>query len=279
VKRSWILVLGIGLALLACPKSATRKGREAPLELELEGSLRLPSTAAAVCADAEGLLLPDNSGTNIYRVGFDLGEHPPLALPTRLPGIRTLAADEFFIYLFDNTRLLRLDRSSGQLTPMCSNVAGQSAAILNSGQLAFSDGFSRRILLVGPEGGMTDYNTQLPIEPTAIAGQDGNLYVLDPSRQVVVVLNRVGNLVRQVPTPLAAMRIAVDDSLNLYLLDRSGTRIEQVSARGQSRIFSGHERGIEFVASDLVVRDAWLYLLDSGRRILRFRLPWGSDHR
>ena len=262
----------------ACPKPQTRGSANRLLALQLVDSLRLPGQAVGLCSDRDELLLADNMGTNIYRVDLDLKLRPPIALPARVPGLRCLAADPFFVYLFDATRLFRFDRSRGTMNQASSNVQGHSAVALSSGQLAFSDGFSDRILILDPSGTMSDYNVQVSLQPGGITfGPDGNFYVLDQMRQSVMILNRVGSLVRSFALPGPSLRIAVDDSLSVYLLERAGGRIWQVDRHNSVATISAAELGVNLAATDMVVSSPWLYLLSHGQYLLKLHLPRSGD--
>ena len=262
------------LAAGGCPKPQTRSTPVERLSLILADSLRLPGPASGLYADRDGLSTADNMGTNIYRADTALQPLSPIPLPSRVPGIRALTGDPFYVYLFDDTRLHRLDRSHGILTQAASSIKGLGAVVLGSGQVAFSDGISGQIMALDPSGTMTDVSVQVAVLPGALTfGPDGNYYVLDQNGQRVVVIGRVGNLVRSVPLPGPSLRVAVDDSLGIYLLDRTGSRIWHVTRHNRVATADASDLGLNLVATEMVISRGALYVLSNGRTILKFRLP------
>jgi hypothetical protein len=261
-------------ALLACAPTQTRSRETQPLALEFMDSLRLDSPVVDFCYDGSNLLLAENTGASIYQVGLDLRFLPPLALPSRVPGIRGLAADPFYVYLADDSRLYRLDRSEGQLVAVGSSIRARSPAMLAGGQVGFIDGFSGRLLALDPNQGVVDQGAQRPgLQPGALAfGPDNNLYVLNQARQELVVFDRLGSVVHAWSLPGAGMRLGVDDSLNAYVLESSGQRIVQIGRRGNRAAVSARELGMSFAGSNLLAVGNRLYVLDQGRRLLEFRL-------
>lgn len=237
-------------------------------------SLALPAQTGAFCADPSGLLMPENSGTNIMVTDFELRPQPPIPIPQRITGILGIAADAFSIYLFDAGQLYRLDRSNGSQSTLSSNIRYEGAAMLASGELLFSDGYSDRILTFDPSGTVSDVNAHGPqFKPSALApGPDNRIFVVDQGDLELSVFDRIGNSLRACPLPGPVTRVAVDDSANAYLLDRTGTQVWQITQRNQVRKVTASELGIQFVAFDIAVHHNWLYLLDQGRRVLRFRL-------
>jgi len=262
------------LLFTACPGRSTTRAPAERLDLWFVNSLPLSSPASMMCPDPNGLLLPANSGADILSTDFELRAGPGIALPQRVAGIKGIAADAFAIYLFDDSRLHRLDRSQGLLSPLSSNVRFQGGVMRPSGELVFSDGYSDRILTFDPSGNVSDVNVHRPqFKPGALAlGPDRSLFVINQGMQEMAVFDGIGNLVRACPLPAAMSRIAVDDSLNAYLLERSGNQVWQVNRRNQVRKVSAGELGLRFVAFDIAVHHHWLYLLDRGQCILRFRL-------
>jgi hypothetical protein len=274
-RRLGLLLSGLAALLLACPKPQTRGKEGVGLALEFRDSLQLPSQAIGMSPERDGLLIADIAGSNIYRTDFDLRFKPAIALPSRIAGLQAVAADPFFVYLFDQTRFYRLDRSSNRASQLGSNIRGTSPILLGSGELAFIDAYSGHVLILDPTGGITDYNAQRDgFQPSALVfGRDGNFYFLNQARQEVAVLNRVGNLVRRLPLPGPSRKLGVDDSLNVYLLDQTGTEIAQVNPKGVVARVGAEELGLRFVATDMVVNHQWLFLLIDGQRILKFQLP------
>jgi len=244
------------------------------LDLWFVDSLALSAPAGVMCPDQDGLLLPTNSGTDILGASFELQATPATAVPEPIATIRGIAADAFSIYLFDDSRLYRLDRSRGLLSTLASNIQYQGCVMLPGGELVLSDGYSDRLLTFDASGTVSDINAHRPqFKPGALArGADNSLFVINSGLQELTVFDRIGNLLRTCPLPSAMSRVAVDDSLNAYLLERAGGQIWRVNRHNQLRKVAGEELGIRFVAFDIAIHQQWLYLLDSGRRVLRFRL-------
>jgi hypothetical protein len=276
-RRLTLLLLCTGALILpftACPSRQSAGPETGRLDLWFVDSLALPAQTGTFCADPAGLLMPENSGTNIMAADFELHPQPAIPIPQRVTGILGIAADAFSIYLFDAGQLYRLDRSNGSQSTLSSNIRYEGAAMLASGELLFSDGYSDRILTFDPSGTVSDVNARRPeFKPSALAsGPDNRIFVINQGDQELAVFDRIGNFLRACPLPGPANRVAVDDSANAYLLDRTGTQVWQITRRNQVRKVTAEELGIRFVAFDIAVHHNWLYLLDQGRRVLRFRL-------
>jgi len=277
VRTLAILTAGASLLIFmtACPNSANQGRRSPSLPLELVGSAQLPGPATGMSADRDGLLLVDNSGTEIYRLDFNLKPQPSIALGSRMSGIRGLAADAFFVYLYDDKHVYRFDRASGEIAQVTSGIDCQSAVVMAGGELALIDGAGDRILLLDPSQNVTTLNTDYPgLQPAALAvGNDGNFQVLNRTRREVVVLSRIGEMVRSFAVPGTGVRIAVDDSLRLYVLERTGTRIWQISPNGRTVQVDATQLSVNFVGSEIVLFKNWLFVLDHDSRVLKFRIP------
>lgn len=262
------------LLFTACPSRQSAGPGTGRLDLWFVDSLALPAQTGTFCAAPAGLLMPENSGTNIMAADFELQPQPAIPIPQRITGILGIAADAFSIYLFDASQLYRLDRSKGSLSALSSNIRYQGATMLSSGELLFSDGYSDRILTFDPSGTVSDVNAHRPqFKPSALAaGPESRIFVINQGDQELAVFDRIGDLVRTCPLPAPVNRVAIDDSANAYLLDRAGSQVWQITRRNQVRKVTASELGIQFVAFDIAVHHDWLYLLDQGRRVLRFRL-------
>lgn len=262
------------LLFIACPSRPAAGPETGRLDLWFVDSLALPVQAGTFCAGPAGLLMPENSGTNIMAADFELHPQPSIPIPQRITGILGIAADAFSIYLFDASQLYRLDRSNGSQSTLGSNIRYEGAAMLASGDVLFSDGYSDRILTLDPSGTVSDVDAHRPqFKPSALAAGPGKtIFVNDQGDQELAVFDRIGDFLRACPLPGPVTRVAVDDSANAYLLDRTGTQIWQITRRNQVRRVTAEELGIQFVAFDIAVHHDWLYLLDQGRRVLRFRL-------
>jgi hypothetical protein len=267
-----ILVLLAVAVLLACPKRATVGYRAPLLRLQIIDSLLLPENVAGMCLDRDGLLFAEYTGSTIYRADWKLKLQPPLAPAAPVAGLRGLAADAFYIYLYDDNRLWRMDRSSAKVSLISSSLHCQSAAVMSSGQVAVVDGYSDRVLLLEPAGGVSDLDVMGESwQPAAVAvGVDNNVYILDQTKRQVVALNRVGSAVHRYRLPGPGQKLAVDDSLNVYVLDPAGTSIARVDPRGGSATTG--DLWTPLVARDLLVAGENFYLLGPGRHVYRYRI-------
>ena len=267
---------GLLLLSLACPTRQNRgRGNALTLNLELVDSARLPGPAVGLCTDRNGLLLADRSGTDIYCYDLNLAARSPVAIGPGITGVRGIAADAFFIFLYDSGRIYRMDRSGGELVQVMSGVDCRYATVLAGGELGFCDATNNRILYVDPTQKVSMLSTDHPdLQPTAFAvGPDGNSYVLNAALRDVVVLSRIGEALRSIPLPGAGIRIAVDDSLRVYVLERTGTRLWRFDSDARRLQADAAQLGLDFVASEMVVVKDWLFLLDRDSRILKLRIP------
>jgi hypothetical protein len=271
--------LALALLTLSCPTRPTQGEKVLQLGFQFVDSLRLPGTAVGFCADRDGLLALDQAGTVIYRCDFDLKPGAAMALNSRMPGLRGMAADPFFIFFYDGSQVFRMDRSNAEVTLVTSGVDCRGAAVLSDGELAISDRTSGRVLLLGSTGNVAVLNDERPdFQPGALAaGRDGNVYVLNDAQRELAVFSRIGEQLRSYSLPDACARVAVDDSLDVYVMQRTGTAFWQVSARGRVASTDPAQLGAAFAATEFVVGGKWLFALDHGNCIRRYRLTATGD--
>jgi hypothetical protein len=273
------VTLAIALLTASCPIRATQGEKVRPLGVQFVDSLPLPGPAAGFCADRDELLALDQAGTVIYRCDLDLKPGIPIALTSRVPGLRGMAADPFFIFFYDGNQVFRMDRSNAEVTTVTSGVDCRGAAVLSDGELAISDRTSGRVLLLGSTGNVTVLNDERPdFEPGALAtGREDYVYVLNDAQREIAVFSRIGEQLRSYALPDACARVAVDDSLNVYVMQRTGTAFWQISPRGRAAVAEPAQLGAAFAATEFVVIGKWLFALDHGDCIRRYRLTAAGD--
>ena len=142
--RTSLAALGAALCFVA---GCVGGGRVAPAsslaQLEPEATVQLGSPAVCICRDGDGLLALENSGTRIIRYSFRdsaLGTVPvrgqspwrlasapqeTLPLTERLTAPAGVAADRFYVYVFDDHVLSRMSKEKLSLEAWLGNVRGR----------------------------------------------------------------------------------------------------------------------------------------------------------
>ena len=107
--------------------------------LTAEHSVELDGSAVAVCGDGDRLLVLETSGTRIVRLDAELIPVDTVPLTERLVGPRGIAADRFYIYVYDGHVLSRILKEDPVLKPWLNNVRVAGLAVYTPGEMLVSD--------------------------------------------------------------------------------------------------------------------------------------------
>ena len=120
---SRLAALGAASCLLAgCVGAGRVEPASAFARLEPEATVELGSPAAAICQDGEGLLVLENSGTRVIRYTMALSILDTIPLTERVTAPAGIAADRFYIYIYDDRTLYRTSRDKLNLQPWVGDV-------------------------------------------------------------------------------------------------------------------------------------------------------------
>lgn len=261
----------VGTLSFSCTPRPVQYSAVVGTVLPASDSLVLSSPVQGLFCQPDRLLTIDELGERIYAVDTGLRQLTTIPLPERIINPRGLVADRFYIWLFTDNGIFRLDRSSGAMIAVARNLRVQSAGVLADGRLGLFDGISRRILLLDGTGRVDVLSLTAPIEPLGLAtGADGNFYIIDQFTPQVARVNRIGNLLRSFPLPALCTRMAIDDSLNVWLLERSGRTIWRLPTGKDHPTAQRLVPEVSVGLREIAVNASSIYLLGE-RRLYRFR--------
>jgi hypothetical protein len=140
-----LAAVGVALCFLAgCVGAGRVEPTSSLVQLEPWVTAELGSSAAAICGDGEMLLVLENSGTRIIRLAIDdwrLASAPQETLPLteRVTAPAGIAADRFYIYVYDDHMLYRMSKDKLSLQPWLNNVRVAGLAGFEPGVTLVSD--------------------------------------------------------------------------------------------------------------------------------------------
>lgn len=272
-------VLFVTIFLFACYKTYDIKNQVPELVLTPVDSLRLGNPASAMGLDTDGgILLLEVSGARILKVSKNLKIIDSIVLPEKIFYPKGISADEFFIYIYSDNNLYRYDRKKTTLNLVYSGIKPQGMAVVNTNEIYLSDPQNYRIVVVNAAGQAKDFIKQ-PIaggfEPTGLAydAKNGTIWVINNYNQAIASYNRIGNLKASVTIfNFSFDQISLDNNNNIYLTGKNGTSVWQVNAKGGFKLYKG-SNGTSFVATDVLLSEDKIYILDYQNRILSFKIP------
>ena len=284
---SRLAALGAALCFVA---GCVGAGRVAPAssfaQLEPEEAVELGSSAVGVCRDGDGFLVLENSGTRIVRYGFrdsalgtvPMQGQPPFALTVldtlplteRMTAAAGIAADRFYVYVFDDRALYRMSKEKLSLEPWLGNVRVVGLASFEPGIMLVSEEGRGSIWYKGLFGESRRFISGAEVaRPGAMAALGSGAFVVLSGTERLVYFNRSGVVQRMVSIPAGCDLLAYDDKGVLC-----------IGQRGRPQVWvlrDGHLTGLRLPDSvsplSLAVVGGRLVVLDAGTRLGVYRLP------
>jgi len=273
-----LTALGAALCLLAGCVGAGRVEPARPeVQLEPEQSVELGSPAAGICRDGETLLALENSGTRVVRYGFRdsaLGTVPmrgqspsalsildTIPLTERVTAPAGIAADRFYLYVYDDHRLYRMSKDKLSLQPWLGNVRVVGMVSFEPGIMLVSDADRSAIWYKGLFGESRLFISSAEIaRPGAmVALKDGNFAVVSSASRLLFFFNRSGVVTRSISLPAACDLLAANGQGTLCLGVRGKPRVWVLRAgnmTGYSLPDSVNPLSFAAVGGSLAVLDA-----------------------
>jgi len=252
-------------------------GRVAPpvtlAPLRLERQVGLGTVAADLCRDQDALLVLENSGTRIIRYRLDLTVLDTLPLSDRLSAPAGLAADRFYVYLYDGRTLYRMAKDKLLLQPWLGNVRVAGLATYEPGIMLVSDVERGAIWYKGLFGESRQFLSPAEVtRPGAMVSLGGGTFAVLSGESGLVFFSRSGVVQRSVRVAPGCDLMAVDQQGRLCL-GRRGRAEVWILAGNHLACF-----GLPDSPSPLAIAiaDRRLLVLDSGTRIVAYQLP-GAD--
>jgi hypothetical protein len=219
--------LGAALCIAAgCVGSKQVAPTSTIARLEPDTTIELGSSAAGICQDLYSLLVLENSGTRILRYDFRIAQrgilhqvgHSLLAvveldtlpLTTRVTAPAGIAADRFYIYVYDDHALYRMAKDKLDLEPWLGNVRVAGLAGFEPGTMLVSDEDHGAIWYKGLFGESRLFVSAAEIaRPGAmVTMEDGTFAVLSPASKSLYFFDRSGVVTGSIPLPAACDLLA-----------------------------------------------------------------------
>lgn len=281
-----LTALGATLCLLAGCVGAGRVEPARPLVLlEPERTIELGSSAAGICGDGDGMLVLENSGTRILRYDFGwqvsglapsggpvtaLRAQDTLPLTERVTAPAGIAADRFYIYVYDDHRLYRMSKEKLSLQPWLSNVRVMGLASFEPGIVLVSDADRNAIWYKGLFGESRMFMSAAEVaRPGAmVALKDGNFAVASSASRLLFFFNRSGVVTRSVSLPAACDLLVVNGQGTLCMGERGKP---QVWVLREGRM-TGYSLPDSVSPLSLAIVGGRLAVLDAGTKLHIFRI-------
>ena len=240
------------------------------IPLEPEATVELASSAAAVCPDGEPLLVLENSGIRVVRYTLSLAVVDTIPLTARVTAPAGIAADRFYIYIYDDHTLYRMSREKLNLLPWLGDVRVAGLAGFEPGIMLVSDADRGAVWYKGlfGESHMFISSAEIARPGAMVALPDGDFAVLSTASRLLYFFNRSGVVTRSVTLPAAC---------DLLAANRQGTLC--LGLRGKPQVWVwrvGKMTGYSLPDATSPVSIAMvgdrLALLDAGTRLSVFRI-------
>jgi hypothetical protein len=235
-----------------------------------ETTATLGSSAAAFCPDGETLLVLENSGTRIVRYTLALSIVDTIPLTDRVTAPAGIAADRFYIYVYDDHTLYRMSKDKLKQLPWLGDVRVAGLAGFESGIMLVSDADRGAIWYKGlfGESRMFISSAEIARPGAMVALRDGSFAVLSAASRLLYFFNRSGVVTRSISLPAACDLLAADAQGTLGL-----------GVRGKPQVWvwkAGKMTGYSLPKStsplSLAVVGGRLVVLDAGTRLDVYRV-------
>jgi len=254
--------IGAALCLLAgCVGAGRVEPTSSFAQLEPEGTAELGSSAAAICQDGETLLVLENSGTRVVRYTTALSVLDTVPLTERVTAPAGIAADRFYIYVYDDHRLYRMSKEKLSLQVWLNNVRVAGLASFEPGIVLVSDADRNAIWYKGLFGESRLFISASEIaRPGAmVALRDGSFAVVSAASRLLCFFNRSGVVTRSLSLPAACDLLATNEQGLLCMGVRGKPQVWVLSGgkmTGHSLPDSVSPLAIAMAGDRLVVLDA-----------------------
>jgi hypothetical protein len=274
--RLSLAALGVALCFVA---GCVGGGRVAPAsslaQLEPDATAELGSPAVGICRDGDGLLVLENSGTRIIKLAIDdwrlaIAPQETLPLTERLTAPAGVAADRFYVYVYDDHVLYRMSKEKLSLEAWLNNVRVAGLASFESGMMLVSDVDRGAIWYKGLFGESRKFMSGAEVaRPGAmVALPDGSFAVLSAASKLVF-FNRSGVVLRTVPLPDGSDLLAGDET-GAFCIGQRGKPLAWVLKGNR---LTGYRLPDSVSPLSFAVVGGRLVVLDAGTRLSVYRLP------
>lgn len=232
--------------------------------------LRLLSPVACLAPSGTDLLAAEESGERILVFNRVLQPRETLALTRRLVVPRGLAADRYYVYVYDDNTLYRYSRSRQELEIWLTNLRVAGMAGYAPAEVLVSDARRGIVWRKGFFGESRMFLDATDIaRPTSLAELEEGMFAILGAAGQVIVVNRAG---------IAERRLAVGREFDRMTSDRRGrlifyradSRLVLVTGAGRQEWFELD--GVTRI-TDMAVWADGLVVLDGPSRFVAYDLP------
>ena len=240
-------------------------------QLQPNVTLELGSSAVGICEDGDGLLALENSGTRIVRYVVGLTVLDTLPLTHRVIASVGVAADRFYIYVYDADTLYRMSKDRLDLQPWLRGVRVAGLAAFEDGIMLVSDADRGEIWYKGlfNESRMFISGAEVARPGAMVAIEDGSFAVLSTASRLLYFFNRSGVVTGSIPLPASCDLLAYDGHGTFYIGLRGKPQVWVL--RGNRLI--GYRLPGSVSPLSLATVHNRLVVLDAGTRLGIYDLP------
>jgi hypothetical protein len=262
--------VGLSLVSAGCVGAGRVEPASAYARLEAEATVELGSSAAATCQDGETLLVLENSGTRVIRYTMALSVLDTIPLTERVTAPLGIAADRFYLYVYDDHTLYRMSKDKLALQPWLGDVRVAGLASFEPGIMLVSDADRNVIWYKGLFGESRLFlsSAQAARPGAMVALPDGNFAVLRTASRLLLFFNRSGVVTRSVSLPAACDLLAANEQGVIALGVRGKPQV-WVLAAGR---MTGYSLRDPISPLSLALVGGNLAVLDAGTRLRTFRI-------
>jgi len=271
-----LVVLGAALCLVAGCVGAGRVTPASSLaQLEPEATVELGSPAVSICREGDGLLVLENSGTRIIRVAsgeWRVASAPQDTLPLtkRVTAPAGVAADRFYVYLYDDHVLYRMSKEKLDLQAWLGNVRVAGLASFESGMMLVSDVDRGAIWYKGLFGESRQFISGAEVaRPGAMVALPDGTFAVVSAASKLVYFNRSGVVLKTAPLPQGCDLLAGDET-GVLCIGQSG-KPEAWVLKGNR--LTGYGLPDSVSPLSFAVVGGRLAVLDAGTSIRVYRMP------
>lgn len=238
--------------------------------LDVSASINLVTPAVGICRDGDGLLVLDNSGTRVLKLDHSLQALDTLPLVERVAAPAGIAADEFYVYVYNNNALYRMSKEKLVLQSWLGNVRVAGLAGYDVGVMLVSDASRGSVWYKGLFGESRRFIGQSEIaRPGALAALPGGGFAVLDGQAQLAFFNRTGVISRRIAITAGADLLAADRNGALWLGVRGKPALWRLTASGLAGFALPDSTSPVALAA---FPDA-IAVLDAGSRITVFAIP------
>ncbi|MEO0085673.1 MAG: hypothetical protein ABIK37_03485 [candidate division WOR-3 bacterium] len=262
--------------LLASGCRATLPVADSGLAAELfpKDSVRLARPAVGLCLDGDGILVLEASGTRILRLGEALAPAETIPLATRLIGPQGICSDRHYFYIYDSNTLYRMARDKLVLSAWMGNVRVVGMASYAPAEVLVADANRGAIWYKGFFGDSRQFVSPGTVRrPGAMVTLGDAGYCVVSDRRELVLLNRLGMVVRSRPAPEGTDLLAADSSGHVWLGRTGVAEVNRLDVRVAGNRSQQSYRLAGASSPTQIAAGSRLAVLDAADRVLVYDLP------